>query len=279
MKFLKRIQNKMRQFVSSKMPTSDGRLNINGKDYKYLRQVLRLQKGQVLDVRLPSGELTKMQVEQITTSSLCLCIIHNEVLSNETTETGVSASELENSTKQSTNIWLLQFITKPQNMDLIVRQATEAGISVIVPVKSMRSQKNDAANRMERWNRIIREARQQSGSPIPTKIIEPCTLQQAIELWNTNKKDNYCSIVLYEEIEGSKTIHESIIAQKEKKQYFDIASLVVGCEGGIAPEELEELKGNDFYPVHFNTNILKAETAAIYGISALHTILAEHNIC
>ena len=269
----------MRQFVSQKMPSPDGKLTINGKDYKYLRQVLRLQKGQILDVRLPSGELTKMQVEQITTSSLCLCIKQGDFLSNETTETGVSASKLESSTNQSTNIWLLQFITKPQNMDIIVRQATEAGISVIIPVKSMRSQKNDSTNRLERWNRIIREARQQSGSPISTKILEPCTLQQAIELWNQSKKDNYCSIVLYEEIEGSKSIHESIIEQKEKKQYFDIASLVVGCEGGIAPEELEELKNNDFYPIHFSTNILKAETAAIYGISALHTILAEHNIC
>ena len=51
--------------------------------------------------------------------------------------------------------------------------------------------------------------------------------------------------------------------------------MAVGAEGGISPKEEEFLKNNNFKPVHFNTNVLRAETAAIYSIASVQTLLTE----
>ena len=51
-----------------------------------------------------------------------------------------------------------------------------------------------------------------------------------------------------------------------------VVSIVCGNEGGISPMELELLvKKGLFSPIHFSVNILRCETAALYGIAAVQT--------
>ena len=48
------------------------------------------------------------------------------------------------------------------------------------------------------------------------------------------------------------------------------AAIAVGSEGGISPEEVRLLEEKGlFVPVHFAVNILRCETAALYGIAAV----------
>ena len=55
----------MRQFVSTVNPDKKGLLEINGKDFRYLKQVLRLSVGDMLYVRLPDGKLSGTTVAKI----------------------------------------------------------------------------------------------------------------------------------------------------------------------------------------------------------------------
>lgn len=55
----------------------------------------------------------------------------------------------------------------------------------------------------------------------------------------------------------------------------DAVVLAVGAEGGISVAERELLKKYGFCPVHLHTNILRAETAAVYSIAAVQTLLME----
>ena len=57
------------------------------------------------------------------------------------------------------------------------------------------------------------------------------------------------------------------------------AAVVVGSEGGISPEEVELLKAGGFIPVHLKTNILRCETAALYGIAVVQNSLTEDLTC
>ena len=52
----------MRQFILEKQPSSDGLVHIIGKDYRYLRQVLRVKNGDMLSLRLPDGSLKNSTV-------------------------------------------------------------------------------------------------------------------------------------------------------------------------------------------------------------------------
>lgn len=260
----------MRQLVSAEMPSAAGTLVVRGKDFRHLRQVLRIQAGQTLDVRLPSGELRPMRVAQVSPASIVLEAGEGKP-GTRRTETGVTAAEVEQESLSAAPLWLLQFLPKIQSMDLIVRQAAEAGVSAIVPVVASRSRPGDGANRTDRWNRIIREARQQSGSPVRTAITAPCRLDEAVDLWLRNAGENPCAVVLSEKPDGCAPLH-SVTARQE----FSAAALAVGCEGGISPEELALLKSAGFAPVHFKTNILRAETAALYGLAAVQILLTEH---
>ena len=50
------------------------------------------------------------------------------------------------------------------------------------------------------------------------------------------------------------------------------AAIAVGSEGGISPDEVKYLEEKGlFVPIHFAVNILRCETAALYGIAAVQT--------
>ena len=248
----------MRQFVSTVNPDKKGLIEINGKDFRYLKQVLRLSVGDMLYVRLPDGKLSGTTVAKIDENrravTLQVCDSVLEVLKEE----GESQSEY----CPETNLYLFQFIAKSSKMDLIVRQAAECGVLKIIPVTGKFTQNGGAEKnfRNSRYERIVKEARQQSGSPVSTEIAETLTL------------DDAC--VLYERSKKTKNLYEAIPDSEKIKN----CAVFCGAEGGISPEEIEILSKNGIVPVHFETNILRCETAALYGIACVQNAVTGRKI-
>ena len=259
----------MRQFIFNGKTEKNGSIIVSGKDYRYLMTVLRLKINDRIDVRLKNGELVLMEISSCNGKNGILTPIARE---KEATGQGVSAFSVENQTSlvQSKEFWLFQFMPKPQKMDLIIRQATECGVSVIVPIVGDFSVNQDGKGRLERFERIIKEARQQSGSPISTKVLEPVSVEKAAALWNTEtSKGKTKAYILHEDGEQAKNLKSLLKSEEEPEKI----ALAVGCEGGFSPKEFEILKQADFLPLHFNTNVLRAETAALYGIAVLQQLL------
>jgi len=259
----------MRQFIFNGKTEKNGSIIVSGKDYRYLMTVLRLKINDRIDVRLKNGELVLMEISSCNGKNGILTPIARE---KEATGQGVSAFSVESQTAlvQSKEFWLFQFMPKPQKMDLIIRQATECGVSVIVPIVGDFSVNQDGKGRLERFERIIKEARQQSGSPISTKVLEPVSVEKAAALWNTEtSKGKTKAYILHEDGEQAKDLKSLLKSEEEPEKI----ALAVGCEGGFSPKEFEILKQADFLPLHFNTNVLRAETAALYGIAVLQQLL------
>ena len=293
----------MRQFVSSSMPDRNGRIVLSAKEHRYLSRVLRLEDGSYIDVRLPGGSLIKMKLHTGKTESLLETEPFSETGDGHKAESrgGEESSSMQISLPQKTEahtandktqvqeqkaqpLWLFQFLPKVQKTDLIVRQATECGISRIIPIRGAYSPAYTP--RIERWQRIIREARQQSGSPIETEINAVLCAEEAAALW----EQTVCGIpslgfILCEREEGQKSLFTHIRDKAEKirdaAKESDACSriftaLAVGCEGGISPAERNRLEQSGFVPIHLKTNILRAETAALYGLSAIQSALTEY---
>ena len=274
----------MRQFIAQTHLDSKGCLLVENKKAHYLINVLRLCPGDMLYVRLPDGTLQNMTVAKIEgekASEKKRVILQ---VAGERNDTASSIKALPIQNKNELDLWLFQFVAKPAKMELIVRQACECGVSNIVFVEGKFCQKGniDSARKKclqndERFSRIICEAKEQCGSAVDTKILGLYSLSDAISLWkehNSNGKN--LSFVLYEQTLGTKSIFEAAGSSLEEK--INCASLVVGAEGGISPEEIELLKNEGFIPVHFNTNILRCETASVYGIAAIQTVLLEREL-
>ena len=264
----------MRQFIVEKKNVKNGLIELIGKDFRYLRQVLRVKKGDMLNVRFDDGTLQSTTVSFIDDGAkkiiLQICDSKDATITR-----GVQADEVGGFFAERSFV-LFQFIPKPQKFELIVRQATECGISQIVPVIGEFSDKNclhmfEGAKK-ERFERIIREARQQSGSPVATKITEPMKLEDAVELWKDISGAGSLAVAFWERSEGEVPLRKLV---EEHKNASNIC-LAVGNEGGISPSEISLLKEKGFFStIHFDVNILRCETAALYGIAAVQSAISQ----
>jgi len=54
-------------------------------------------------------------------------------------------------------------------------------------------------------------------------------------------------------------------------------TLLIGPEGGLAEKEIEFLKSAGFFPVYLGGRVLRSETAALFAVAAVQTILEEKN--
>jgi len=285
----------MRQFVLENQPVKNGVITLNGKDFRYLRQVLRVKVGDMLNVRKKDGELVSTTVASIDDKAKLIKLqicgdtsaikgapgfteVPLEASSDASITRGVQATELKNM-GNGVEFYLFQFIPKPQKMELIVRQATECGITKVIPVIGEYSEKSSILSlqnsKQERIERIIREARQQSGSPVDTQLMKPMKLDEAMDFWKSVSDSKHLGFVLSERTDYSETITEVLASEKDVREIKAVA-IACGSEGGISPEEIDVLRKNgEFHAIHFDVNILRCETAALYGTAAVQTAINE----
>lgn len=287
----------MRQYVSEKKLDKNGLLEISGKDFRYFRQVLRLKAGDMVLVRLPDGNLADMTLCRADDSSkkiilqLCAQQVQNQkdesqsrysVTEKSKGKDNLSPSSPSDSSEEKAEFYLFMFVPKPSKFDLIVRQATECGISKIFPVRSEFSQAGaEKMNfRSERFERIIKEARQQSGSAVNTTVEDCIDVQKLCEIWQNetqnSKENDYAAFgcVLYERSEFTMRLNDAIKNLAPEKKLKKCA-VVCGSEGGISPAEIKMLLAAGFKAIHFETNILRCETAALYGTAVLQNAFFE----
>lgn len=280
----------MRQFISKEFPDKKGLLRICGKDFRYLRQVLRLKSGDMLSVRFSDGTLQNTTVCNVDENSreivLQICG-KSENPENLDVTRGTKAEEIQNSCPEI-EYFLFQYIAKPVKMEQIIRQATECGVKYIIPVCGEFSQKQNILSmqhsKKERIERIVREARQQSGSPVETEILEPNSTENAISFWKEKKSslsadEKSVAVVLWERNEKTVSLKKIFQSESEKEnknaEKIKKVAIVVGCEGGISPDEISLLLSAGFNAIHFPGNILRCETAALYGIAAVQSALNQ----
>jgi len=251
----------MRLLLLSTPPDQAGSVRISGKDFRYLTRVLRLRVGDRFPVRLPEGTEALVLVRAIDEAGLDGDVTVPEPAPSR------SAAILP-------PVILCQALPKGQKMDLIIRQAVEAGVSRILPFASRHSlPRPDGADRvkLERWNRIVKEARQQSGSAVATELSPPTDTEGLIRWWQEHRSREPGSIAVL--------LHQDPLAQGTLHGYLsgEIGSvvLVVGPEGGFSAEETSLFMANGFKPVLFGASVLRTETAALYAVAATQVLLLE----
>ncbi len=243
----------MRSLLLPDFFSGERTLTLTGKEYHYLTHVLRLKENNTFTGQDRDGNLFSLRVLSIKNHSIML-------------ETDPLPGQREDIPLKIT---LYQCICKGKKMDRIIRQATEAGVKTIVPLLSEytvpRLDKKEGMHKIERWNRIIKEALQQSGSRVVTEIREPSSILNLPE--KSKKKE--IKLFFHQSPLENHSLHEYLC------EYPEEVSLLVGPEGGLSENETGFLMKTGFRPVMLKTNILRAETAALYAIGAVQSILTE----
>ena len=259
----------MKQFILSKEPDKDGIVRLEGDDYRYLVRVRRLAVGEFFPALLPDGAQTLVQV---------LAIDHGVLTGKCADKTALDACAV-CAPSGLPPIILFQALPKGEKMDLIVRQAAEGGITEIVPFTSEFSvaKTSTAGQKFSRWERIVKEARQQSGSKIATALRRPTgtqclTINELLEYWDKLKTDGALGLLFH---------HQKGLAQESLHRYLDIVppvvALAVGPEGGFSDREASLFLEKGLKPFTIGDTILRTETAALYCAAAVRILLLERN--
>ncbi|KAF0205565.1 MAG: hypothetical protein FD173_906 [Gallionellaceae bacterium] len=164
-------------------------------------------------------------------------------------------------------IILAQAMCGSDKMDWIVQKATELGVSEILPVQTQRSVAKlsgaRAEKRTEHWRSVAISACEQCGRNDLPQIHAP----QELDTWLLSVRNMVGSKFIL--LPGGAT---QLQAQPKPKIS---ATLVIGPEGGFSADEANIAQQMGFAPVLLGPRVLRTETAAIAGISALQTLWGD----
>lgn len=177
-------------------------------------------------------------------------------------------SERQSNVELPIDTTLILGLTKGDKPELVVQKATELGVSQIIFVETAWSvvrwgMKVD--KKLARLNKIAQAAAEQSHRlHIPEVTYAPSIKElplpegQRIVAWEESAK------------QGEKgQLVQTLNALKPGMHL----TAFVGPEGGLSPEELEQLQALDFKPTGLGPRILRAETAPLYILSAVSYVL------
>ena len=190
------------QFLLKEKPDKEGLVRLCDKDYHYLVHVRRLKPGNVFSALMPAADKTPTTIPQhvtITVQSIDKHILTGSVSVDSTVPPGDLPPMI-----------LFQALPKGAKMDLIVRQAAELGINEIVPFLSEHTipKKGSGNERPDRWRRIIKEARQQSGSAVDTQIHDILSIDELFAYWQKLQKNS--RDIKEKPAETPETTHEAL---------------------------------------------------------------------
>jgi 16S rRNA (uracil1498-N3)-methyltransferase len=172
-------------------------------------------------------------------------------------------------TESPLRITLAQALSSSEKMDWVVQKATELGVAEIQPVQTQRSTarltSERAGKRVAHWRSIAISACEQCGRNVLPLVHAP----EEISAWLGQVRGISCAKYILQP-EGSSALHKQAPPQGN-------VILLIGPEGGFSEDESKIAHLAGFIPIRLGKRVLRTETAAMAGITALQTLWGDFN--
>lgn len=233
-------------------PTAEEQFSLTGEEFHHIVNVMRFKVGDQIICTTSKGEGAICQIAEITDEQVVADVVQWE---DRTTELPI-------------RVTIASGLPKGDKLELIIQKGTELGAHSFVPFSAKRSivkwDEKKAVKKVERWQKIAKEAAEQSHRRFIPNVHHPVKLA---ELINLSQEYTY-KLIAYEEV--AKQGEGSVLAETLQQMKPGESLLVVfGPEGGLATGEVEVLINNDFHACSLGPRILRTETAPLYLLSAL----------
>tara|TARA_Y100000991_G_scaffold213249_1_gene198657 strand:- start:183 stop:878 length:696 start_codon:yes stop_codon:yes gene_type:complete len=150
------------------------------------------------------------------------------------------------------NIWIYFSLIKKKNINYLIEKVSEIGVEKIIPIETDFSER--ISIKIDRLNKIIIEAVEQSNSLVIPELSNPVNLKSTLSNWDNNR-----TIILCDE---KYEINNHIKLSREKK-----LAIFIGPIGGWSDKERILFDRINHIKLSLGENILKADTAAILALS------------
>jgi 16S rRNA (uracil1498-N3)-methyltransferase len=239
-------------------------VHLTGPDARHAVTVARVRIGDRLRLGDGAGVITEGVVVEATPQQVAVRI-----------------DSLERVPLPSPRIVLVQALAKGDRDELAIQAATELGIDAIIPWQAARSVSRwDAAKAQKgrtRWQTIVREASKQSIRAWVPRV-EPLADTAALARLAAESRvlvlDPEAEHPLSALVAEQESARSSESPMTERADARDLV-LVVGPEGGIAPEELMTLQAAGASPVRLGGTVLRTSTAGPAAIAVLSVALGR----
>lgn len=232
--------------------TTEGRFVIKGDDFRHIVKVMRLKINDQIICTTSKGEGAICQIAEITDEQVVADVVQWE---------GVS-SEL------PVRVTIASGLPKGDKLEWIIQKGTELGAYSFVPVTTARSvvkwDEKKADKKVDRWQRIAKEAAEQSHRRIVPTVVSPLNLAKLISL----SKDYTYKLIAYEE-EAKQGERSTLARTLQEMKNDDSVLIVFGPEGGLTELEVELLTQEGFRSCGLGPRILRTETAPLYVLSVI----------
>jgi len=164
-------------------------------------------------------------------------------------------------------IALVISVFKFDRMEWAIEKCTELGVARIVPVIAQRTDSHLATasvKRMERWQRIARQASEQSRRVAPPEIDVPIKVGEALNIPGTSR-------ILLSEVEDRTLLLDAVKSDAPDGSVV----LASGPEGGWTESELQAFHQAGWTSASLGGTILRAETATIAAIAIVASVLSS----
>lgn len=226
---------------------------LEGETAHHLGHVLRAQTGQIFE--LSDGSAAWLaRVESVAGERIEFTLL-----------------EEISSPPEALNSTLLLSLVKFELFEWALEKATELGVARIIPLAASRTEKGLVAasvKRSRRWQKILREASQQSRRlrvPVldnPARPAEAFARQTAeFRFLLSERRDAPSFREIVEGTKGVSTLVPSTVA------------VAIGPEGGWTDDELSAARAANFHDASLGQLILRTETAVIAALAVLNYAL------
>lgn len=213
----------------------------------HLVKVLRMKEGDAVRLFDGSGDFYPARLIQTSKKSVSVA--------TQAKETGHSESKLK------THVG--QVMSRGDRMDYAIQKSTEMGVNVITPLTSERCEvklnKERAEKRLKHWQQVAISAAEQCGrATVP--LIQPVS---SLESWMAGREG--LSLVL----------HHRDTQQLTSLEQPEQVNLLIGPEGGLSQEEIEQAKAKGFIATTFGPRVLRTETAPVTALSIVQWLWGD----
>ena len=225
---------------------------ITGEDAHHIARVMRMKAGDHLIAVLPDGSSSQCEIQQI-----------------EETRVMAKANGWKQEVKElPIKVAIGSGLPKGDKLEWIIQKGTELGACTFIPFNAARSivkwDPKKSEKKLVRWEKIAKEAAEQSHRTTVPGITPPIEFKQLLEIGRNYR----VKVIAYEEEakHGQSSKFASIL---DKMSPGDSILAIFGPEGGLTAQEVSLLEENGFVAVGLGPRILRTETAPLYVLSAI----------
>lgn len=245
----------MRRYWIEKKDLFQDQVNFTGDVFHHIFDVCRQEVGSKFEVLTEDSKAYFVEVTQVTKKNAVAQILEERIIP----------------ALKTPHIHLVLSISRFPVMDAVMEKAVELGVKSVQPFFSefsfLRKGEKLSDNKLERWDKIVRSATQQSGRGDLMQVHDPIPFEKISSL--INQKDGQVGLFAYE---GTSTLSIKDYCNKVKSEHPQGVKdiwIIVGSEGGFSHNEVKHFTELGLHPVTLGQQVLRVETACMALVSVL----------